>query len=170
MERVYAGSRADHTGAGDGRSRHGVCHALRHLPTFWIVGTNQADRGRGVGFSRFIGSVISTAVYSTFCYTRNGKALWRQYCCMGQAISASTSFRCLAGQQRIFSLPAMLGAAVILTLCRVRMRASTAQCVSPVEHSPEKRARKSVSRLPASGARGREARVTCSSTHAIMAQ
>lgn len=100
----------------------GVCHALWHLPTFWIVGTNQAEWGFGVDFFIFIGFVISTAVYSTWCYNGNGRSTLAVILLHGVANLSIDIFSVPGQQQRIFSLLAMLGAAVILILWRVRRR------------------------------------------------
>ena len=49
----------------------GAIHAVWHLPLFWIVGTNQIKMGFGNEFLIFIGFVISSAVYSAWCYYGN---------------------------------------------------------------------------------------------------
>jgi membrane protease YdiL (CAAX protease family) len=49
----------------------GVFHAPWHLPTFWIVGTNQSQMGFGLDFVLFIVTVLAFSVYTTWCYNDN---------------------------------------------------------------------------------------------------
>lgn len=53
----------------------GAIHTLWHLPLFWIVGTNQIKMGFGNQFLIFIGFVISSAVYSAWCYYGNNHSV-----------------------------------------------------------------------------------------------
>jgi membrane protease YdiL (CAAX protease family) len=49
----------------------GIFHALWHLPTFWIVGTNQIEMGFGVDFVLFVAMATSLSFYWTWCYNDN---------------------------------------------------------------------------------------------------
>lgn len=53
----------------------GVVHTLWHLPTFWIVGTNQSTWKLGLEPLAFIGLVISSSIYSTWCYNDNRRSI-----------------------------------------------------------------------------------------------
>jgi hypothetical protein len=52
----------------------GIFHALWHLPTFWIVGTNQSEMGFGLDFALFIAAGVSFSLYATWCYNANGRS------------------------------------------------------------------------------------------------
>ncbi len=54
----------------------GVIHTIWHLPLFWIVGTNQIQMGFGTDFYIFILFVISSAVYSAWCYYGNNRSVF----------------------------------------------------------------------------------------------
>ena len=49
----------------------GVIHTIWHLPLFWVVGTNQIKMGFGTDFLIFIAFVISSSVFSAWCYYGN---------------------------------------------------------------------------------------------------
>ena len=53
----------------------GVIHTLWYLPLFWVVGSNQIKMGFGVDFLIFIGFVISSSVYSAWCYYGNHRSV-----------------------------------------------------------------------------------------------
>jgi membrane protease YdiL (CAAX protease family) len=53
----------------------GVVHTIWHLPLFWVVGSNQIKMGFGTDFLIFIGFVISSAVYSAWCYYGNSRSV-----------------------------------------------------------------------------------------------
>lgn len=54
----------------------GVIHTIWHLPLFWIAGTNQIQMGFGPDFFIFILFVISSAVYSAWCYYGNNRSVF----------------------------------------------------------------------------------------------
>lgn len=54
----------------------GVIHTFWHLPLFWIAGTNQIKMGFGTDFYIFILFVISSAVYSAWCYYGNRRSIF----------------------------------------------------------------------------------------------
>lgn len=53
----------------------GLIHTIWHLPLFWVVGSNQIKMGFGTDFIIFIGFVISSAVYSAWCYYGNNHSV-----------------------------------------------------------------------------------------------
>ena len=53
----------------------GLIHTLWHLPLFWVVGTNQIKMGFGPELLIFIALVISTAVFSAWCYYGNRRSV-----------------------------------------------------------------------------------------------
>ena len=50
----------------------GAVHTLWRLPLFWMEGTNQMAYGFGLDFIIFIGLVMASSIYSTWCYLENG--------------------------------------------------------------------------------------------------
>jgi hypothetical protein len=52
----------------------GIFHAFWHLPTFWIVGTNQIEMGFGVDFVLFVTMATSLSFYWTLCYNDNRRS------------------------------------------------------------------------------------------------
>jgi membrane protease YdiL (CAAX protease family) len=53
----------------------GVIHSIWHLPLFWVVGTNQMKMGFGGDFLIFIAFVISSSIFSAWCYYGNGRSI-----------------------------------------------------------------------------------------------
>ncbi len=53
----------------------GLIHTLWHLPLFWMVGTNQIEMGFGIDFLIFIAFVISSSVFSAWCYYGNQRSI-----------------------------------------------------------------------------------------------
>jgi membrane protease YdiL (CAAX protease family) len=54
----------------------GAIHSLWHLPLFWIAGTNQIKMGFGIDFYIFIFFVVSSSVYSAWCYYGNHRSVF----------------------------------------------------------------------------------------------
>jgi membrane protease YdiL (CAAX protease family) len=52
----------------------GVCHALWHLPMFFVVGTNQIQWGFGPDFWLFIGVALAMSLVATWCYGDNRRS------------------------------------------------------------------------------------------------
>jgi membrane protease YdiL (CAAX protease family) len=52
----------------------GILHAPWHLPTFWIVGTNQIEMGFGLDFVLFVVAAVAVSVYTAVCYNDNGRS------------------------------------------------------------------------------------------------
>jgi uncharacterized protein len=53
----------------------GVIHTVWHLPLFWVVGTNQIKMGFGIDFLVLIAFVISSSVFSAWCYYGNQRSI-----------------------------------------------------------------------------------------------
>jgi len=53
----------------------GIIHTFWHLPLFWVVGTNQIEMGFGIDFLIFIAFVISSSVFSAWCYYGNQRSI-----------------------------------------------------------------------------------------------
>jgi len=53
----------------------GVVHMLWHLPTFWIIGTNQSSWKSGIEPLAFIGFVVAGSIYSSWCYNDNRRSI-----------------------------------------------------------------------------------------------
>jgi membrane protease YdiL (CAAX protease family) len=93
----------------------GIFHAFWHLPTFWIVGTNQIEMGFGLDFLLFVAGAISMSVYATRCYNDNGRSTlavtllhWTGNLCL----DACTDGPGTVGY-RVFTLVMVLGAVAI---------------------------------------------------------
>ena len=52
----------------------GIFHALWHLPTFFIVGTNQIKMGLGLDFLLPVACAIASSFYETWSYNGNGRS------------------------------------------------------------------------------------------------
>jgi hypothetical protein len=53
----------------------GLIHTIWHLPLFWVAGTNQIKMGFGPDFLIFILFVVSSAIYSAWCYYGNDHSI-----------------------------------------------------------------------------------------------
>lgn len=53
----------------------GVFHAFWHLPTFFIMGTNQSRWGLGIETWLFFAFVLASSIYSTWCYNGNQRSI-----------------------------------------------------------------------------------------------
>ena len=53
----------------------GLIHAFWHLPLFWVVGTNQIKMGFGTDFWIFVAFVLTSSVFSAWCYLGNGRSI-----------------------------------------------------------------------------------------------
>lgn len=52
----------------------GIFHTFWHLPLFWVVGTNQIRYGFGLDFWMFVAFIVSTSIYSSWCYNANNRS------------------------------------------------------------------------------------------------
>jgi membrane protease YdiL (CAAX protease family) len=94
----------------------GVIHTFWHLPLFWVVGTNQIKMGFGSDFLIFAAFVISSSIFSAWCYYGNRRSI------MASALLHTTgnlSFDIFAyspgtTKHLIFVLLTVLGAALII--------------------------------------------------------
>jgi len=91
----------------------GICHALWHLPLFWVVGTNQIKWGFGPDFWLFIAVVLASSVYSTWCYDGNDRSTFAVTVLHFAYNMNIDIFTSPGMQQRIFHIILILGAAVI---------------------------------------------------------
>ena len=100
----------------------GVIHTVWHLPFFWVVGTNQIKMGFGVDFLIFIAFVISSSVFSAWCYYGNQRSI------MAATLLHTTSnlsfdiFAYAPGTTKhlVFVLLTVLGAAVLIIYFHIR--------------------------------------------------
>ena len=114
----------------------GAIHTVWHLPLFWIVGTNQIKMGFGNEFLIFIGFVVSSAVYSAWCYYGNNHSV------MAVALfhtTANLSFDIFAYapgtlKHMIFVLLMVAGAIPLLWYLS---RTSPEKQLTPAEPSPQ---------------------------------
>ncbi len=53
----------------------GLFHTIWHLPLFWVVGSNQIKMGFGTDFLVFVVFVVSSAIYSAWCYYGNNRSI-----------------------------------------------------------------------------------------------
>ncbi len=53
----------------------GLIHSIWYLPLFWVVGTNQMKMGFGSDFLIFITFVITSSVFSAWCYYGNRRSM-----------------------------------------------------------------------------------------------
>jgi membrane protease YdiL (CAAX protease family) len=53
----------------------GGVHTIWHLPLFWVVGTNQIKMGLGPDLGIFIVFVLTSSIFSAWCYHGNGSSI-----------------------------------------------------------------------------------------------
>ncbi len=53
----------------------GLIHSIWYLPLFWVVGTNQMKMGFGLDFLIFIAFVITSSIFSAWCYYGNRRSV-----------------------------------------------------------------------------------------------
>jgi membrane protease YdiL (CAAX protease family) len=102
----------------------GVIHTVWHLPLFWVVGTNQIKMGFGIDFLIFIAFVISSSVFSAWCYYGNQRSI------MAATLFHTTSnlsfdiFAYAPGTTKhlAFVLITVLGAAVLIIFFQTRSK------------------------------------------------
>lgn len=91
----------------------GICHALWHLPLFWVVGTNQIVYGFGPDLWLFFASVLAGSIYSTWCYNDNRRSVLAVTLLHFTANLSLDIFTVPGPQFRIYQLLAMAGAGLI---------------------------------------------------------
>jgi membrane protease YdiL (CAAX protease family) len=102
----------------------GVIRTVWHLPLFWVVGTNQIKMGFGINFLIFIAFVISSSVFSAWCYYGNQRSI------MAATLLHTTSnlsfdiFAYAPGtiKHLAFVLLTILGAAVLIFFFQTRSK------------------------------------------------
>ena len=113
----------------------GIIHTFWHLPLFWVVGTNQIEMGFGIDFLIFIAFVISSSVFSAWCYYGNQRSI------MAVTLLHTTSklsfdiFSYSPGTTKhlVFVLLSVLGAVLIIIKFQIKIRKtqSTQETYSP---------------------------------------
>jgi membrane protease YdiL (CAAX protease family) len=107
----------------------GVIHTIWHLPLFWVVGTNQMKMGFGFEFLVFIAFVISSSVFSAWCYYGNRHSI------MAATLLHTTSnlsfdiFGYSPGTTKhfVFVLLTVIGAGLILIYFQISSRKSLSE-------------------------------------------
>jgi membrane protease YdiL (CAAX protease family) len=113
----------------------GIFHAFWHLPTFWIVGTNQIEMGFGLDFLLFVAAAVSSSVYETWCYYGNGRSTLAATLLhtTGNLAIDTLSDGPGAPQNRVFTLLMALGAIAVgvVWTARGRVRPGINRAESP---------------------------------------
>jgi membrane protease YdiL (CAAX protease family) len=91
----------------------GVFHTFWHLPTFWIVGTNQSRWGSALDFTLFILFVLASSIYSTWCYNDNHRSTLAVILLHTVANLALDTFLLPGTGEYIFKIVAAFGAVMI---------------------------------------------------------
>jgi membrane protease YdiL (CAAX protease family) len=91
----------------------GICHALWHLPLFWVAGTNQIEYGFGPDFVLFVAYVLAASIYSTWCYNDNRRSVLAVTLLHFTANLSLDIFTAPGPQFRIYQLLAIAVAVVI---------------------------------------------------------
>ena len=107
----------------------GIIRTIWYLPFFWVVGTNQIEMGFGIDFLIFIAFVISSSVFSAWCYYGNQRSI------MAATLLHTTSnlsfdiFAYSPGTTKhlIFVLLTVLGAVLIIINFQFKIRKTQPQ-------------------------------------------
>jgi membrane protease YdiL (CAAX protease family) len=91
----------------------GIFHTLWHLPTFWIVGTNQNGWKSGLEPLAFVGFVISGSIFSTWCYNGNRRSILATTWLHAVGNLAAIVFALTGPGKHVFTMLFTLSAAVI---------------------------------------------------------
>ncbi len=91
----------------------GVAHTVWHLPTFWIVGTNQSTWISGIEPLAFIGFVVAGSIYSTWCYNDNQRSILATTLLHAVGNLAAAIFAMTGSGKHIFTILLSLSAAII---------------------------------------------------------
>ncbi len=91
----------------------GVVHTFWHLPTFWIIATNQSNWKYGLEPLAFIGFVVSGSIYSTWCYNNNRRSILATILLHAAGNLASAIFAMTGPGKHIFTMLLTLSAMVI---------------------------------------------------------
>lgn len=91
----------------------GVVHTFWHLPTFWIVGTNQSTWTSGIEPLAFIGFVVAGSIYSTWCYNDNQRSILATTLLHAVGNLAAAIFAMTGPGKHIFTILLSLSAAIV---------------------------------------------------------
>ena len=91
----------------------GVIHALWHLPLFWIVGTNQSRWLSIPDFTMFVGFVLASSIYSTWCYNETHRSTLAATLLHTTGNLSLDIFMLSGVGENIFKVVLILGAVVI---------------------------------------------------------
>jgi membrane protease YdiL (CAAX protease family) len=112
----------------------GICHALWHLPLFWVVGTNQIEWGFGPDFWLFISLALAMSIVATWCYNGNTRSTFAVIALHFTYNLTLDVFSSPGMQQRIFQLILVLGV-LVATLFWHRMQSSRRVLRPPQERA-----------------------------------
>ena len=105
----------------------GICHALWHLPLFWVMGTNQIELGFGPDFLLFVASGLAASIYFTWCYNYNRRSVLA-VTLLHFTVNLSLDLFTVPGPQ--FRIYQLLHIAVAVVIAAVWFRASQKQAPS----------------------------------------
>jgi len=91
----------------------GVAHTFWHLPTFWIVGTNQSTWTSGIEPLVFIGFVVAGSIFSTWCYNANQRSILAAILLHAVGNLAAAIFAMTSPGKHVFTILLSLSALVI---------------------------------------------------------
>lgn len=102
----------------------GLCHAVWHLPLFWVAGTNQNAWGFGLDFWIFIGIVLAGSIYSSWCYNSNHRSTLAVILLHAASNLSLDLFTQPGVERRIYFLLVILGGFAIAVIWALRNRYS----------------------------------------------
>lgn len=91
----------------------GALHTFWHLPTFWIVGTNQSNWMTGIGPLAFAGFVMGSAVFATWVYNANRRSTLAAILLHAVGNLCATIFAMRGLGEHMFTLLLVLGATAL---------------------------------------------------------
>lgn len=91
----------------------GLVHTLWHLPTFWIIGTNQSNWTSGIEPLAFIGFVVAGSIYSTWCYNDNQRSILATILLHTVGNLAAAIFAMTGPGKHVFTILLSFSAAII---------------------------------------------------------
>jgi membrane protease YdiL (CAAX protease family) len=100
----------------------GICHALWHLPLFWMEGTNQKTWGFGLDLLLFVATVVGASFYASWCYNDNGRSTLAVTLLHFTGNVNLDVFSAPGMQQRIYHGLVALGAVVIAAVWAIQDR------------------------------------------------
>jgi membrane protease YdiL (CAAX protease family) len=91
----------------------GIFHTFWHLPTFWIIGTNQSGWKSGLEPLAFIAFVVAGSILSTWCYNSNHRSILATTLLHAIGNLAAIIFALTGSGKHIFSVLLSLTAMII---------------------------------------------------------